>query len=75
MLLEEYGRWLSKLTERIPSVREHALILYLTILSKATIVEPDKEHIEDSDFNEIKKSKIIVVWNISEAIKKLLNSS
>lgn len=105
VLLEEYGRWLSKLTERIPSVREHALILYLTILSKATIVEPDKEHIEkckpyipegedadlyhaatclkaqailitnDSDFNEIKKSKIIVVWNISEAIKKLLNSS
>lgn len=46
VLLEEYRSWLSKLSSRLPYIREQAEILYTLITSKAILVEPDRDHVE-----------------------------
>ena len=46
VLLEEYRSWLTKLSSKLPHIKEHAEILYLLITQKAVLVEPDPEHIE-----------------------------
>jgi len=46
ILLEEYKSWLSKLSSKLPHIREQAEILYTLIVSKAVLIEPDRNHIE-----------------------------
>ncbi|MEB2793157.1 MAG: putative toxin-antitoxin system toxin component, PIN family [Caldisphaeraceae archaeon] len=47
VLLEEYKSWLNKLSSKLPHIREQAEILYSLIVSKAVLVEPDRNHIEE----------------------------
>jgi len=46
VLLEEYRSWLNKLSSKLPHIREQAEILYTLITSKAVLIEPDHNHIE-----------------------------
>ncbi len=46
VLLDEYKLWLNKLSNKLPSIRGQAEILYTLIVSKAVLVEPDPQHIE-----------------------------
>jgi len=46
ILLEEYKSWLNKLSSRLPYIKEQAEILYALIISKAVLIEPDRNHIE-----------------------------
>ena len=47
VLLEEYKSWLNKLSRKLPQIREQAEILYSLIVSRAVLVEPDHNHIEE----------------------------
>ncbi|WP_218042133.1 hypothetical protein [Infirmifilum lucidum] len=46
MLLEEYRRWVLKLSLEDSVLREPATALYSLLKSKMRPVEPDKEHLE-----------------------------
>jgi len=46
VLLEEYRSWLNKLSSKLPHIREQAETLYTLIISKAVLIEPDHDHIE-----------------------------
>ena len=46
VLLQEYRRWLDKLSKQLPNLRERAKLLYILIMNKITLVEPSKEHLE-----------------------------
>jgi len=49
VLLEEYKSWLNKLSSKLPHIREQAEILYTLITSKAVLIEPDYNHIEQCE--------------------------